>query len=86
METNITYPESESTIKIENLKSFYSSFQTVSNLNKTTKNGFIYFTIDENQMNLFFEQFQQIVQTRNFNTRVFPLFQQIQHILADFRI
>lgn len=59
METNITsYPESESTLKIENIKPMSSRFQFVGNLDKVNKNGFISFTIDEQQMNLFFEQFQ----------------------------
>ena len=58
METNITsYPESQSTIKIENVKPMSSRFQTIGNLSNADANGFISFTIDENQMNMLFQQF-----------------------------
>ncbi|MCA4897462.1 MAG: hypothetical protein ACK514_01015 [Bacteroidota bacterium] len=58
METSITsYPESQSTIKIENVKPMSSRFQTIVNLSNADANGFVSFTIDENQMNMLFQQF-----------------------------
>lgn len=58
METNITsYPESQSTIKIENVKPMSSRFQTIVNLGNADANGFVSFTIDEKQMSLLFRQF-----------------------------
>lgn len=58
METSITsYPESQSTIKIENVKPMSSRFQTIVNPGNADANGFVSFTIDENQMNMLFQQF-----------------------------
>ena len=58
METSIaSYPESESTIKIDSLKTMSSRFQTVANLNNINANEFISVTIDKKQMDLFLEQF-----------------------------
>jgi len=58
METNIlSYPESESTLKIENVKPMTSRFQTVFDLNDVNENGFVSFTIDEKQMDLLLKQF-----------------------------
>jgi hypothetical protein len=59
MENNIaSYPESESTIKIENVKPSGSRFQAIENLNNPNKNGYVSFQINEIQMNLLLEQFQ----------------------------
>lgn len=59
METSITsYPESQSTIKIENVKPMSSRFQTIVNTGNADANGFVSFTIDEKQMNMLFQQFQ----------------------------
>ena len=59
METNIlSYPESESTMKMENIKPMSSHFQAIGNVSNANENGFISFTIDEKQMNLLFEKFK----------------------------
>lgn len=58
MESNIaSYPESQSTIKIEDVKSMSSRFQAITNLGSKDADGFISFTIDEKQMDLLFQQF-----------------------------
>ena len=66
METNIvSYEESQSTLKIDNINPLSSRFHAIASLSNKNANGFINFTIDEKKLNLFFENFRSINQFNN---------------------
>jgi hypothetical protein len=63
METNIvSYEESESTLKIDNINPSSSRFHPVGSLSNINSSGFIKFTIDEKNLNKFFENFRSMNQ------------------------